>query len=213
MSYDFVIKALLSFLIHKALPPGTRRKRKDGIYEKQPNGKWLKVTEGKKEEEPITELTEKINNWNKISDQWEGKENISFRAVNDLEDITKPSIDIFNQNLIEEAGNAYGLTYDEDYNEIPYNEVKEKVLEKLLEQYQENGLDVEYEELEDGSIKFTYPGVNTTNKFDSDVQASYKYFVVLEGEFEGLNYFDALPVISVTDIKAIYDAEGNKIKV
>jgi hypothetical protein len=38
-------------LLRKALPPGTRRKRKDGIYEKQPNGKWLKITEGKKEED------------------------------------------------------------------------------------------------------------------------------------------------------------------
>lgn len=35
----------------KALPPGTKRQRKDGVYEKQPNGKWVKVKEKKKEEQ------------------------------------------------------------------------------------------------------------------------------------------------------------------
>jgi hypothetical protein len=60
---DFLIKALLSYIIHKALPVGTRRKRKDGIYEKQPNGKWLKITEGKKEEDKRqTKEVEPLNN-------------------------------------------------------------------------------------------------------------------------------------------------------
>lgn len=205
---------ILNRMILRALPPGTRRQRKDGLYEKQPDGKWLKVTEKpekKEEKKPQLNYAEKIKKWDNLSKKWEGQENIGFRAVNKLEDIKKPSIDIFDREQIIQAGNAYGFTYDEDYNEIPYEEVKEKVLDKLIETYQENGLEVKYEETEDG-YKFTYPGVNTTEAFDSDLQGSYKYLVVLEGETEGYNYYDQTPVKSVDQIKAIYDSNGNEVK-
>ena len=49
-SLDMVLKRM----ILRALPPGTRRKRKDGLYEKQSDGTWLRVKEKpekKKEEE------------------------------------------------------------------------------------------------------------------------------------------------------------------
>lgn len=209
------LNILFQYFVQKAgLPPGTRRQRKDGIYVKQPDGTWLKET-GQKQEKPEEQISyeEKIKKWQEISDKWEGQENIGFRAVQNLENIMKPSIDIFDENQIREAGNAYGLTYDEDYNELPYEELKEKVLEKILEKYQENGLDVTYEEMEDGSIKFTYPGVNTTESFNADLQGSYNYFVVLKGNTVGYNYFDDTPVKSVTDIKAIYDSNGNEINI
>lgn len=212
---DIIVKCLnvvLKNIIDRALPPGTRRKRKDGLYEKQPNGKWLKIkekkVEGKKEK---LSYAKKINKWDNLAKKWEDQENIGFRAVNNLEDIKKPSIDIFGKDEIIEIGNINGFTYDEDYNEVPYEEVKEKVLDKLLETYQNNNLDVEYEETEEG-YKFTYPGVNTTVSFDPNLQGSYEYLVVLEGETQGFNYFDETPVKSVDQIKAIYDSNGNEVK-
>lgn len=44
------LKIILNRMIFRALPPGTRRQRKDGLYEKQSDGKWLKVIEKKPEE-------------------------------------------------------------------------------------------------------------------------------------------------------------------
>ena len=215
MNKEFIYKSLtflFQYFIYKAkvLPPGTRRQRKDGLYEKQSDGTWKKVIEEKSNKK--IDYAEKVKKWNNISEKWEGQENIGFRAVNNLEDITKSSIDIFEKEDIIQAGNAYGFTYDEDYNEIPYEEVKEKVFEKIQETYQENNLDVKYEKIKDG-FKFTYPGVNTTERFDSELQGSYKYFVVLEGDTEGYNYYDDTPVKSITDIKAVYDSNGNEVKI
>lgn len=54
MIASIISKALtlmLNRMIIRALPPGTRRQRKDGLYEKQSNGKWLKITEKPKEKQ------------------------------------------------------------------------------------------------------------------------------------------------------------------
>ena len=42
---------LFVYGICKALPPGTKRQRKDGLYEKQSDGTWKKVTEKKEKQE------------------------------------------------------------------------------------------------------------------------------------------------------------------
>jgi hypothetical protein len=50
---NLIAKSLWCIIdLYKALPPGTKRQRKGGIYEKQSNGKWVKVKE-KKEEKPL----------------------------------------------------------------------------------------------------------------------------------------------------------------
>lgn len=50
--------------ICKTLPIGTKRERKDGIYQKQPGGEWKKISEEKekKEQSQIEEKEKKLNN-------------------------------------------------------------------------------------------------------------------------------------------------------
>lgn len=62
---------ILDRMIVRALPPGTRRERKDGLYEKQPSGKWLKVKDkpGKKEKKKV-EGKQQIKNF---ENKWESK--------------------------------------------------------------------------------------------------------------------------------------------
>ncbi len=47
------VEIVVNRMVLRALPPGTRRKRKDGLYEKQSNGKWIKVKEKKPEKKEI----------------------------------------------------------------------------------------------------------------------------------------------------------------
>ena len=65
MNKEFIYKSLtflFQYFIYKAkaLPPGTRRQRKDGLYEKQSDGKWIKVKDDKEKKKPDKEnLSEK----------------------------------------------------------------------------------------------------------------------------------------------------------
>ena len=51
---------LFVYGICKALPPGTKRQHKDGLYEKQSDGTWKKVTEGKPREKKEDKNTKNI---------------------------------------------------------------------------------------------------------------------------------------------------------
>lgn len=61
-------------VLHKALPPGTKRQRKDGVYQKQSNGKWMKIrekgTDDKKDEKKVSS-TEELNE--KIKEEMKGE--------------------------------------------------------------------------------------------------------------------------------------------
>lgn len=123
-----------------------------------------------------------------IVEQYEG---YYFRGVNNLNDIEKNSIDIFDEYLLELSGG------------------QEKIEEKLME----NNFDSWTAEIFDnGNLKITYPGVNCTELYIADLQDSYDYLVVIEGDCMGLNYFDDLPVIKIKKIVAIFDKTGNQIK-
>lgn len=114
-----------------------------------------------------------------------------FRGVNRLSDIEKNSIDIFDDYLLSLSGGQ--------------EEIEKKLMENNIDSWT-------VETLETGELKITYPGVNCTESYIADLQDSYDYLAVIEGEFQGWNYFDSLPVVAITKIIAIFDKEGNQIK-
>lgn len=114
-----------------------------------------------------------------------------FRCVNRLSDIEKNSIDIFDDYLLNLSGGQ--------------EEIEKKLMENNIDSWT-------VETLKTGELKITYPGVNCTESYIADLQDSYDYLAVIEGEFQGWNYFDSLPVVAITKVIAIFDKEGNQIK-
>ena len=115
-----------------------------------------------------------------------------LRGVNSLEDIQKNSIDILDSNMVELSDGIGGI--DERLTDCNLNSW-------------------ETEELEDGSIKITYSGVNALEDYQEWIHSQYKYIAVLDGECLGDNFNGDGTVISVNNIIAVFNQEtGEEIK-
>ena len=136
-------------MLFKAFPPGTRRKRKDGIYEKQPNGKWLKITEGKKEEK---KEEKKIN----IAGT-----QINIKEINSLKQLNESTIDNFS-NMIVNNKEINEYTNDvNNYNQLNKMYKKFDLSNENKKKFQEG---IDRNELIDRNNKLTIRDENDYNR-------------------------------------------------
>jgi len=108
-----------------------------------------------------------------------------LRAVNNIEDIKKDSIEILDAYMIELAG---GIEEIENSLQVPYS----------------------IETIEDG-IKIEYAGVNALRAYENWLQGQYDYIAVIDAEFQGYNLHQDGEIVKINRIIAVYDKTGNKI--
>jgi len=108
-----------------------------------------------------------------------------LRAVNNIEDIEKNSIEILNTYMIELAG---GIEEIENSLQAPFS----------------------IEAIEDG-IKIEYAGVNALRAYEDWLQGQYDFIAIIDADFQGYNLHQDGEIVRINRVIAVYDKTGNQI--
>lgn len=125
--------------------------------------------------------------YEKIAKLLNENDDLYIRGVNNLEDIKKYSIDIFEGQLLELSG---GVEEIENNLNVPYS----------------------IEENTDSRIIIEYAGSNVSSEWDSMLTDQYHYIAVVKGDIQGDNYHNDGLIMNIDKIVAVFDKNGNEIE-
>lgn len=117
------------------------------------------------------------------------KDEIFIRGINNLENITKNSIDIFDDYLTELAGGLEAIKNRLDECETPYT-IQEKNDKIIIE----------------------YDGSNVTYEFDNMLTEQYEFIAIVTGKSQGENFHADGDICKINKIITVFDKNGNQVE-